>query len=58
MQLAIVGVQIVHVHQQTQRPALLVLLEHLIDLGEVRPPAMIEVEELAEIPLELQTLLR
>ena len=57
VQLAIVGVQIVHVHEQTQRPAILVLLKHLINLCQVGPPAMVEVEELAEVSFELQALL-
>ena len=57
MQLAIVRVQIIHVHEQPQGPAVLVLLEHLINLCEVWPPAMVEVEELAEVSLELQPLL-
>ena len=58
MQLAIVAVQVIHVHEKPQRSALRVLLQHLIDPREVRPPAMIEVEELAKVSLELQALLR
>lgn len=57
MQLAIVSVQVIHIHQEPQRPAFRVLLEHVINPREVWPPAMIEVEELAEVSLELQTLL-